>query len=108
MLNELRKRTQSRYKLPKVEATRTPRLDHVLKTLAPQAARTTDRELARIQSFVLAPISTSGREAIPVSQHWSSDDQQSLNAHTVLHISKKIHETNNTQNMALVGEKFLH
>ena len=58
--NKSRKRTRSRYKLPKVDATRTPRLDHVMKTLAPQAAKTADKELARIQSFMLdslAPIS---------------------------------------------------
>lgn len=58
--NELRKRTRSRFKLPKVDATRTPRVDHVMRTLAPQAAKTADRELARIQSFVLdslAPVS---------------------------------------------------
>ena len=36
--NEMRKRTWSRYKLPKVDATRTPRVDHVMKTLASQAA----------------------------------------------------------------------
>ena len=51
--NETRKRTRSRYKLPKVDAIRTPRVDHVMKTLAPQTANIADRELARIQSFVL-------------------------------------------------------
>ena len=35
MSNETRKQTQSRYKLPKVDATRTPRVDHIMKTLAP-------------------------------------------------------------------------
>ena len=51
--NELRKRMRSRCKLPKVDATRTPRVDHVMRTLAPQAAKTANRELARIQSFML-------------------------------------------------------
>ena len=58
--NESRKRTQSCYKLPKVDTTRTPRLDHIMKTLAPQAAKSADKELARIQSFMLdslAPVS---------------------------------------------------
>ena len=40
MSNELRNRTWSRYKFPKVDATRTPRVDHVMKTLGPQAANT--------------------------------------------------------------------
>ena len=53
MSNESRKHTRSHYKLPKVDATRTPRLDHVMKTLAPQAAKTADKELACIQSFML-------------------------------------------------------
>ena len=51
--NEARKRMWSRYKLPKVDATRIPRLDHVMRTLAPQTAKIADRELAPIQSFVL-------------------------------------------------------
>ena len=51
--NEVRRRTRSRYKLPRVEATRTPRLDHFMHTLAPQTAKVVDRELSRIQTFVL-------------------------------------------------------
>ena len=50
---EVRKRTRGRFKLPKVEATRTPKMDHVMRSLAPQAARSADKELARIQTFVL-------------------------------------------------------
>ena len=51
---------QSCYKFPKVDATRTPRDDHIMKTLAPQAVKIADRELAHIQSFMLdslAPVS---------------------------------------------------
>ena len=55
--NEVRRRTQSRYKLPKVEAMRTPCLDHFMHTLAPQTAKVADRELFRIQTFVLDPLS---------------------------------------------------
>ena len=51
MSNEMRKRTWSRYKLLKVDATRTPRVDHVMMTLAPQAAKTADKELARLQTL---------------------------------------------------------
>jgi hypothetical protein len=59
--NEVRKRTRSRFKLPKVVATRTPRLDHVMRSLVPQTAKSADKELARIQTFVLdslAPITS--------------------------------------------------
>ena len=51
--NETRKQTRGRYKLPKVPATRTPKVDHIMRTLAPQPARAADRELTRIQTFVL-------------------------------------------------------
>ena len=59
--HDLRKRTRSRYKLPRVEATRTPRVDHVLRSLAPTPAKSVDKELARIQTFVLdslAPVTS--------------------------------------------------
>jgi hypothetical protein len=52
---------RSCYKLLKVDATRTPKVDHVIKSLATQTAKTADRELARVQSFVLdalAPLTT--------------------------------------------------
>ena len=57
---DARKRTRSKYKLPHVEATRTPRVDHVMRALAPPAAKSTDRELSKIQTYMLdslAPIS---------------------------------------------------
>ena len=53
MLNEVRRHTQSRYKLPKEEAMRTPGLEHFMHTLAPQTAKFVDKELSRIQTFVL-------------------------------------------------------
>ena len=59
--HDLRKRTRSRYRLPRVEATRTPRVDHVLRSLAPTPAKSVDKELARIQTFVLdslAPVTS--------------------------------------------------
>ena len=49
----MRKCTRGRYKIPKVEATKTPRLDPVIKTLAPQGAKNTDKDLAKLQTFVL-------------------------------------------------------
>ena len=60
LTNESRKHTRNWYNLPKVDATRTLKLDPVIKTLAPQQARSADKELARIQTFLLdamAPIS---------------------------------------------------
>ena len=59
--HEQRKKTRSGYKLPRVEATRTPKVNHVMKALASPAAKSTDRELSRIQTFVLdslAPLTT--------------------------------------------------
>ena len=60
MSNNLKRKTRSAFKFPKVEATRTPRVDQVIRSLAPQSAKTSDRELARLQTFVLdsmAPLS---------------------------------------------------
>ena len=60
MSNDLRRKTWSAFKFPKVEATRTPRVDQVIRSLAPQSAKASDRELARLQTFVLdsmAPLS---------------------------------------------------
>ena len=53
LTNESRKHTRNWYNLPKVDATRTLKLDPVIKTLAPQQARSSDKELARIQTFLL-------------------------------------------------------
>ena len=59
--HEQRKSTRVRYKLPRVPPTRTPKVDHVMRALAPPAATSTDRDLARIQTFVLdslAPVTS--------------------------------------------------
>ena len=45
---------------PKLEATRTLKVDQVIKSLASQSAMSADRELVRIQTFVqdsIAPVS---------------------------------------------------
>ena len=58
---EKRKRTRGHYKLPKVDATRTPRVDNVMQALAQTPAKSADKELARLQTFVLdslAPVSS--------------------------------------------------
>ena len=59
--NEARKRTRKRHPLPKVTATKTPRLDPYLKSEISTGARAVDNELARTQTFVLdaiAPLTT--------------------------------------------------
>ena len=57
---DTRKRTRGKYKLPHVEATRTPKVDHVMRALATPAAKSSDREFSKIQTFMLdslAPLS---------------------------------------------------
>ena len=59
--NDERKAARKRYKLPKVPATRTPRLDPFLKTEIPQTAKSLDSDLARVQTLymdALAPLTT--------------------------------------------------
>ena len=51
--NSSRIQTRSRFGLPKVAATRTLLLDPFMKTEVNSATKSTDRELARIQTFVL-------------------------------------------------------
>uniref|UniRef100_A0A1X7VHH3 Uncharacterized protein n=1 Tax=Amphimedon queenslandica TaxID=400682 RepID=A0A1X7VHH3_AMPQE len=46
--SETRKRTRSHFKLPKVDAARSPTLHSVMKTVAPQSAQSVDKELARL------------------------------------------------------------
>ena len=52
MSNELR-RTQSAFRFSKVAATRTPNVDEVMKSLVPESIKTADKDLARLQTFVL-------------------------------------------------------
>ena len=51
--NDERKAGRKRYKLPKVLATRTPRLDPFLKTEIPQTAKSLDSDLARVQTLYM-------------------------------------------------------
>ena len=51
--NEVRRRTRGRYPLPKVAATKTPQLDPLMNAEASTGAKVYDKELAKIQSFVL-------------------------------------------------------
>ena len=51
--NDVRRRTRSRYPLPKVAATKTPQLDPLMKAETSTGAKARDKELAKIQSFVL-------------------------------------------------------
>ena len=51
--NESRKKTRSAFSLPKVPATRTPRLDQFLKTEVTPQTKSLYKDLAKIQTFVL-------------------------------------------------------
>ena len=51
--NEKRKKIRARFPQPKVAATKTPRLDDFLKATIPTTAKNEDKELAKIQTFVL-------------------------------------------------------
>ena len=51
--NESRKKTRSAFSLPKVPATRTPRLDQFLKPEVTPQAKSLDKDLSKIQTFVL-------------------------------------------------------
>lgn len=51
--NELRKKTRSPYPLPRVPATRTPRIDHFMRAEILQASKSLDKDLAKIQTFAL-------------------------------------------------------
>jgi hypothetical protein len=53
VLNESRKRVREPYQLPKAASTRTPRQDSYMRSETPQGIRTMDRELSRVQTFML-------------------------------------------------------
>ena len=60
LANNVRLKIRDNYSLPQVAATRTPQLDNYLKPEISQQAKTTDKDLAKIQTFVLdslAPLS---------------------------------------------------
>ena len=72
MLNDLR--TRSVYKFPRVEALK---VDQVMKSLASQSAKMADRELLRIQTYVLdsiAPVSSLLEQISHDSDRLSIDD----------------------------------
>ena len=61
MTNESGKHTRNNFKLPKVSATRTPGLNDLIKAETHQTVKSLNKDLARIQSFVLdalAPLTT--------------------------------------------------
>ena len=51
--SETRKRTRSHFKFPKVDVTRSLRLDSVLRNVTSQSAQSADKELTGLQSFIL-------------------------------------------------------
>ena len=57
---DTRKRTRGKYKLPHAEATRIPKVNHVMRALSTPAAKSSDRKFSKIQTFMLdslAPLS---------------------------------------------------
>ena len=53
LTHDKRKTVKRRYPQPKVDATRTPKLDDFLKSTVSNATKTGDKDLAKIQTFVL-------------------------------------------------------
>ena len=53
--NEARRQCQRRYPLPMVAATKSPNLDPFMRTEVSSSVKADDKELAKIQSFVLEP-----------------------------------------------------
>ena len=51
--NDKRKRVRARYPQPKVAATRTPKLDESFKQIVPATTKAADKNLAKIQTFIL-------------------------------------------------------
>ena len=51
--NSVRLQTRGKYPLPKVVVTKTPHLDSYLKTELSSATKSDDKELAKIQTFML-------------------------------------------------------
>ena len=64
MSNELR-RTRSAFRFPKVAATRTPKVDQVIKSLVPQSIKTTNKELSRLHSGLYGTIGCLNGTGIP-------------------------------------------
>ena len=69
--NEARRRCRGRYPLPKVAATKSPNLDPFMRTEVSSSVKADDKELAKIQSFVLdslAPLTAlleQGQDMLP-------------------------------------------
>ena len=53
LINSARLQTRNVFPLPQVAATRTPQLDSFIKPEVPQLVKTSDKEWARVQTFVL-------------------------------------------------------
>ena len=51
--NNTRLKIRKTYTLPKVPATKTPELDNCLKPELPQSTKVADRDMAKVQAFIL-------------------------------------------------------
>ena len=73
--NDQRLKIRNNYPLPRVPATRTPQMDSYLKPEVPTSVKSLDKELAKVQSFVLdtlAPLSalveTTKKEEVTIEE----------------------------------------
>ena len=71
LANNTRLKIRDNYYLPQVAATRTPQLDNYLKLEISQQAKTTDKELAKIQTFVLDSLATLSHLGIGCAGPWN-------------------------------------
>ena len=93
--NESKKKTRSAFSLPKVPATRTPRLDQFLKPEVTPQAKSLDKDLSKIQTFVLdalAPLTalmeTNVKELTPPQLQKATTSAVQLLGNANAHISR--------------------
>uniref|UniRef100_A0A1X7VIX4 Uncharacterized protein n=1 Tax=Amphimedon queenslandica TaxID=400682 RepID=A0A1X7VIX4_AMPQE len=99
MSNDQRRETRKRYKLLRVSATKTPRLDAFMKAEAPQNAKSLDGELAHIQTLVMdtaAPLTSLIEERIQEGENEGNTPEAQQLADAI------------TASLALIGNAHSH
>uniref|UniRef100_A0A1X7VG43 Uncharacterized protein n=1 Tax=Amphimedon queenslandica TaxID=400682 RepID=A0A1X7VG43_AMPQE len=99
MSNDQRRETQKRYKLPRVPATKTPRLDAFMKAEAPQNPKSLDGELAHRQTLVMdtaAPLTSLIKERIQEGENEGNTPEAQQLADAI------------TASLALIGNAHSH
>ena len=80
--NEIRKRSRSRYPLPRVPATKCPNLDPFIKSEISSEVKSNDKDLAKVQSFLLdslAPLSA----LLEAGDSWNAEEVRHATLTTV-------------------------